>query len=92
MTKNQKNLIQSDISFFLSNRTKTCPFSRLIKENQLLAGNLGTEFAMLCVVYYLLYGSEIFGDFLFIQEVTVLLKKFKKSLINAVKRILNFLL
>ena len=57
-----------------------------------LAGNLGTEFAMLCTIYYLLYGSEIFSDFLFIQEVTVLLKKFKKSLINAIELILKFLL
>ena len=83
-------MIQSDTSFFLSNRTKTCTISRLIKEIQLLAGNLGTEFAMLCTIYYQLYGSEIFSDFLFIQEVTVLLKKFKKSLKNAVKLILNF--
>ena len=61
----------------LNNRTKTCTISRLIKEIQLLAGNLGTDFAMLCTIYYLLYGSEIFSDFLFIQEVTVLLKTFK---------------
>ena len=78
MTKNQKYLIQSDTSFFLSNRTKTCTISRLIKDIQLLAGNLGTEFAMLCNIYYLLYRSEIFSDFLFIEEVTILLKKFKK--------------
>ena len=91
MTKNKK-MIQSDTSFFLSNRTKTRTISRLIKEIQLLAGILGTEFAMLCTIYYLLYGSEIFSDFLFKQEVTVLLKKLKKSLINAVKLILKFLL
>ena len=90
--KNLKTLIQSDTSFFLSNRTKTCTISRLIKEIPLLAGNLGTKFAMLLMIYYLLYGSEIFSDFLFVQEVTVLLKKFKKSLINAVKSILKFLL
>ena len=92
MTKKQKNLIQSDTLFFLSNRTKTCTISRLIKEIQLLAGNLGTEFAMPCTIYYLLCGSEISSDFLFIQEVTVLLKKLTKSLINAVKLILKFLL
>ena len=86
-----KKMIQSDTSFFLSNNTKTCTISRLIKGIQLLACNLGTEFAMLCTIYYLLYGSEIFSDFLFIQEVTVLLKKFKKSLINAVKLILKCL-
>ena len=91
MTYNKKNMIQSDTSFF-SHRTKTCTISRLIKEIQLFTGNLGTEFAMLCTIYYLLYGSEIFSDFLFIQEVTVLLKAFKKSLINAVKLILKFLL
>ena len=34
----------------------------------------------------------IFSDFLCIQEVTVLLKKSKKSMINAVKLILKFLL
>ena len=92
MTKNKKNMMQSDTSFFLSNRTKTCTISRLIKEIQLLAGNLGTEFAMLCTINYLLYGSEIFSDFLFIQEVTILLKKFKKSLKKAVKLNLKFLL
>ena len=85
-------MIQSDTPFFLSNRTKTCTIRRLIKEIQLLAGNLGTEFEMLCTIYYLLYGSENFSDFLFIQEVTVLLKKFKNSSINAIKLILNFLL
>ena len=92
MTKNKKKMIQSDTSFFLSNRTKTCTISRLIKEMQFLTGSLGTEFAMLCTIYYLLYGSAIFSDFLFIQEDTVLLKKFKKSLINTVKLILIFLL
>ena len=92
MTKNQKNLIQSEASFFLSNRTKTCTISGVIKEIQLLAGYLGTEFAMLCTIYYLLHGSEFFSDFLFIQEVTVPVKKFKKSFINAVKLILRFVL
>ena len=91
MTKNKK-MIQSDTPFFLSNRTKTCTIRRLIKEIQHLAGNLRTELEMLRTIYYLLYGSEIFSDFLFIQEVTVLLKKFKKSFINALKLILNFLL
>ena len=85
-------MIQSDTSFFLRNRTKTCTISRLIKEIQLLTGNLGKAVAMLCTIYYLLYGSEFFSDFLFVQEVTVLLKKFKKSLINAVKSILKFLI
>ena len=70
-----KNLIQSDTSFFLSNNMKTCTISRLIKGIQLLTCNLGTEFAMLCTIYYLVYGSEIFSDYLFLQEVTVLLKK-----------------
>ena len=78
MTKNKK-MIQSDTSFFLINRTKTCTISRLINETQLLADNLGTEFAMLCTINYLLYGSEIFSDILFIQEVTVLLQKLKKN-------------
>ena len=94
MTKNQKSLIQSDTSFFLSNNTKTCTISmisRLIKGIQQLACDLGTEFAMLCTIYYLLYGSEIFSDYLFLQEVTVLLMNFKKSSINAVKLILKFL-
>ena len=45
--------------FGLSNRTKTCTIRRLIKGNQLLAGNLGTEFEMISMIYYLLYGSEI---------------------------------
>ena len=85
MTKNKKNLIQPEASLFLSNNTKTCTISRLIKGIQLLACNLGIEFAMLCLIYYLLFDSEIFSDFLFLEEVTVLLKKFKKSLINAVK-------
>ena len=79
MTKNQKSLIQSDTSFFLSNNTKTCTISRLIKGIQCLACDLGTEFAMLCTIYYLLYGSEIFSDYLFLQEVTVLLMKFREK-------------
>ena len=88
MTKNKKNRIQSDASLFLSSNTKTCTISRLIKEIQLLACNLGTEFAMHCSIYYLLFDSEIFSEFLFLEEVTVVLKKLKKSLINAVKLIL----
>ena len=78
-------MIQSDTSFFLSNITKTCTISILIKEIQLLGCNLGTEFAKLCTIYYLLYGSKIFSDFLLLQEVTVPLNKFKKSLINDIK-------
>ena len=77
MTKNPNNLIQSNTSFFLSNNTKTCTISRLIKGIQVLAWDLGTEFAMLCTIYYLLYDSEIFSDYLFLQEGTVLLVKFK---------------
>ena len=45
---------------------------------------------MLCTIYYLLYDGEIFSDYLFLQEVTVQLMKFKKSSINAVKLILKF--
>ena len=91
MTKNPKSLIQSDTSFFLSNNTKTCTISRLIKGIQHLACDLCTEFAKLLTIHYLLYGSEIYSDYLFLQEVTVLLMKFKKSSINAVKLILKFL-
>ena len=91
MTKNQKSFIQSDTSFFLSNNTKTCTISRLIKGIQHLACNLGTEFAMLCTIYYLLYGSEIFSDYLFLQEVTVLLMKFKKIIDKCRKIDLKFL-
>ena len=80
MTKNKKSLIQSDTSFFLSNYTKTCTISKLIKGYQHLACDLGIEFAMLCTIYYLLYGSESFSDYLFLQEVTVLLMKFKKNI------------
>ena len=75
MTKNQKRLIQFNTSYFLSNNTKTCTISRLVKGIQLLVSDLGTEFAMLCTIYYLLYGSEIFSDYLFLQEVIVLLMK-----------------
>ena len=71
MTNNQKILIQSDASFFLSNNTKTCTISRLIKGIQLLACNLGAEFAMLCSIYYLLFDCEMFSVFLFLEEVTV---------------------
>ena len=93
MTKNKKSIIQTDTSFLLNNFTKACTISRLIKGIQLLACDLGTEFAMLCTIYYLLYGSEIFSNYLlfFLQEVTVLQMKIKKSLINAVKLILKFL-
>ena len=90
MTKNQKRLIQSDTSFFLSITTKKCTISRLIKGIQHLAYDLGTEFAMLCTIYYLLYDSELFSDYFFLQEVTVLLTKFKQSSINAVKLTLIF--
>ena len=78
MTKNPKSLIQPDTSFFLSNNTKTCTFSRLIKGIQHLVCDLGTEFAKLFTIHYLLYGGEIYSDYLFLQEVTVLLMKFKK--------------
>ena len=61
----QKNRIQSDASLFLSNNTKTCTITRLIKEIQLLACSLGTEFAMLCLIYYLLLDSEILASFCF---------------------------
>ena len=84
MTTNIK-LIQSDTSFFLSNNTKTCTMDRLIQRIQLLACKLDTEFAMLYTMYYLLYGSEFFSDSFFLQDVTVLLKKSKKSLINPEK-------
>ena len=91
MTKNIKKMIQSDTSFFLSNNTKTCTIDRLIQRIQLLACSLDTEFAMLCTMYYLLYGTEFFNDPFFLQEVTVLLKKSKKkSLINPEKMILKF--
>ena len=85
MTTNKKKLIQSDTSFFLCNNTKTCTIDRLIQRIQLLACNLDTEFAMLYTMYYLLYGSEFFSDSFFLQEVTVLLKKSKESLINPEK-------
>ena len=74
--KKKKSLTQSDALFFLSNNTKTCTISRLIKGIQLLACDLGTEFAMLCTIYHLSHGSEIFSDYLFLQEVTILLMKF----------------
>ena len=79
MTKNEKSLIQSDTTFLLSNNTKTCTISRLIKGIQLLACDLGTEFAMLCTIYYLLYGSEI-SVIIFLQEITVILIKSKKNI------------
>ena len=91
MTKNQNILEQSDTLFFLSNNTKTCTIRRLIKGIQLLACKLSTEFTMLCTIYYPLYGSEIFSEFLFLQVVAVVLKKSKKSLINTVKLILKYL-
>ena len=91
MTKNKKSLIQADNSFFLSNNTKTCTISTLIKGIKHLACDVGTEFAMLCTIYYLLYGSEIFSNYLVLQEVTVLLMKSKKSSINVVKFILKCL-
>ena len=73
------NLIQSDTSFFRSNSMETCTFRRLIKGIQLLICNLGTEFAMLCTIYYPVYGSEIFSEYVFLHEVTVLLKMIKKN-------------
>ena len=78
MTKNKK-INKSEASFLLSNNMKTCTISRLMKGIQLLACNLGTELAMLCTIYHLLYGSEIFRDFLFFHEDTVLPKKLKTN-------------
>ena len=92
MTTNKKKLIQSNTScvFFHSNNTKTCTIDRLIQRIQLLACNLDTEFAMLCTMYYLLYGSEFFSDSFFLQEYTVLLYiRNLKKLINPEKLILN---
>ena len=91
MTKNQKSLIKSDTSFFLSNNTKTCTISRIIKGIQHLACDLGTEFAMFCTFLLSAVRQCNFQRLLFLQEVTVLLMKFKKSSINAVKMILKYL-
>ena len=60
-------------------------YQQINQRNSHLTFDLGIEFAMLCTIYYLLYGSEIFSDYLFLQEVTVQLMKFIKSSINAVK-------
>ena len=59
-----------------------------------LSINLGTEFVQLCMLYSLLYGIDIFSDYLFLLEVTVrfvfvpFLKK-KESLTNAFKLIVK---
>ena len=44
---------------------------------------------MLCKIYFLLYGSEFFSDYLFLLEVTVPLQQFRKSSIIAIKLTLN---
>ena len=89
MTTNKKIDTIGHFVFF-NNNTKTYTIYRLIQRIQLLACNLDTEFAMLCTMYYLLYGSEFFSDSFFLQEVTVLLKKSKKSLTNSEKLFLKF--
>ena len=57
---------------------------------QLLSCTLGTDFEMLCKIYYLLYGSDFFSDYLFLLEVTVLLQQLRKSSIITIKLTLNF--
>ena len=68
MSKNKKKWYNRTLRFFSANMTKTCTIRRLIKEIKLLAGNLGTEFEMLWTIYYLLYGSEIFNDFVYTRS------------------------
>ena len=53
------------------------------------AYTLGTNFVLLCRFYYLLYDIDIFTDYSFILEATVLLLSSKISLINAVKLIVK---
>ena len=56
------------------------------------AYNLGTAFAIICTIHYLLYDYVIFSARLILHEVIVLLWKLKKykSLIYAVKFIHKF--
>ena len=60
-----------------------------IKRIQLLACNLGSDFAMLCMIYYLLYGSEISAIICLNRSYCSTLE-IKKSLINDVKLIFKF--
>ena len=66
-------------------------YRQINSKNSAFSMEFSTEFAMLCTIYYLLYGSEFFSDSFFLQEVTVLLKKSKKSLTNPEKLILLYI-
>ena len=72
---------------------KTCTVIRFNNGIQLLSCTLGIDFEMLRKIYYLLYGSEFFNDYLFLLEVTaVLLQQLRFFLIIAVKLTLNLLI
>ena len=72
---------------------KKCTIIRFNNGIQLLSCNLGIDFEMLRKIYYLLYGSEFFSDYLSLLEVTaVLLQQLRIFLIIAVKLTLNFLI
>ena len=57
-----------------------------------LSCTLDIDFEMLHKIYYLLYGSEFFSDYLFLLEVTAVLLQLRFFLIIAVKLTLNLLI
>ena len=67
-----KVLVQSGSSFLLRNHMDKNTISSLNKENQLIARNLGTNFEMRCTLYNLPQNTEIFSEYSFKLEVTVL--------------------
>ena len=70
----------------------TCTIIRFNNGIQLLSCTLGTDFEIFCKIYYLLYGSEFFSDYLFLLVVTVVLQQLRNSLIIALKLTLIFLI
>ena len=61
-------------------------------EFSFLSCTLGIDFEMLRKIYYLLYGSEFFSDYLFLLEVTAVLLQLRFFFIIAVKLTLNLLI
>ena len=75
--------LQSDCSFLLRNSMVTNTTSSFFVEIQLFACSLHRKFALFCIPYYLLYGIEIFREYVLLLDVTILVWKLKKIIMHS---------
>ena len=78
MKKNQKFCNNWTLNFS-STLTEESHYHSLVKESQLKKCNLDRNFALLCTLYYLWHGTEMFSDDLLLIGATVLSKRISKS-------------